>query len=158
MQRDLQALATVVSQLSTTRLLADASAKAYTIINRAKEQAEMWDSMSMSTITYMHCVLSYIYEDNETGSENFDCTASFLVTYHLPATWSTFNVSNVDKNAVIKILVGRGFRVVDFNDRIDLHMNIQWGGETSTDQWKRIWEGRGWVLHIPADDTIVRFD
>jgi hypothetical protein len=157
MQRDLQALATVVNQLSTTRLLADASAKAYTIINRAKEQAEMWDSMSMSTITYVHCVLSYIHEDNETGSVNFDCTASFLVTYYLH-TWSTFNVSNVDKNAVIKILVGRGFRVVDFNDRIDLHMNIQWGGETSTDQWKQIWEGRGWVLHLPAAGTIVQFD
>ena len=101
MQRDLQALATVVNQLSTTRLLADASAKADTIINRAKEQAEMWNSMSISTITYVHCVLSYIHEDNETGSGNFDCKASFLVIYYLHA-WSTFNVSNVDKNAVIK--------------------------------------------------------
>jgi hypothetical protein len=160
MQRDMQALATVVNQRSSTRLLKDAIAKADIIIARARTQEEEWNSISTDTMYYLSAIITVCREENEEGEHAISIVDGFYdpIAINLPILSFRDIADGANIQTVIKQLVARGFSVVDYNGGDEINLNIVWSGAPETEEWKRKCEDWGWTLHLPPVGSIVRFD
>ncbi len=146
MQRNvkLTALATVVGHMSSTRILANALAQEELLKAQEKEM-EMWTCMSTDTITFLSRIVSFLRYIKD------DCDYTFT-TNNITERDHNGDERTLDVNiqVVIKILVQRGFHVVE---RVGSNIRIF---HNSHGIYSEL--GHGYVLHLPVAGTIVRFD
>ncbi len=158
--RNLQALNTVINQLSTTRVLREVAEQGDIIIERARALEGEWNTMSTDTMNYLAAILSVCRAENEQGIGGIDIEDGLYI--HDPDAMQDLlpmmdDFTGVNVQTVIKLLVARGFRIIDHKGE-GINLSIVWSGAPESEEWKRKWKSYGWTLYLPPVDSIVRFN